>query len=154
MSIDSFAAGETVIARESFSPSPVLFWLKTQLSVTEKRITGRQPNTFAGVVPLGSSEVLFPLKQVSAISVDTKVKPVRMLLGVVLVITGLSMLGSSFFGALLVLLIGAVLFASGLSCAMTVTSNAGVKNEVVVTLFEKNRLQAFAAQAQRHLIDI
>ena len=154
MTIDSFATGETVIARESFSPSPVLFWLKTQLTVTEKRITGRQPNTFAGVVPLGSSEVLFPLKQVSAINVDTKIKPVKMLIGAVLVIAGLSMFGSSFFGALLVLVIGAVLFTSGLTCALTVTSNAGVKNEVVATLFEKTRLQAFAAQAQRHLLDI
>jgi hypothetical protein len=122
--------------------------------VTEKRITGRQPNTFAGVVPLGSSEVLFPLKQVSAINVDTKIKPIKMLIGVVLVIAGLSMFGDNFFGGLLVLLIGAVAFMSGLTCALTVTSNAGVKNEVTATLFEKNKLQAFAAQAQRHLLDI
>ena len=154
MTIDSFAAGETVIARESFSPSPVLFWLKTELSVTEKRITGRQPNTFAGVVPLGSSNVLFPLKQVSAINVDTHIKPIKMLLGVVLVIAGLSMFGSSFFGGLLVLLIGAVVFTSGLTCALTITNNAGGTTEVVATLFEKTKLQAFAGQAQRHLLDI
>ena len=154
MTIDSFATGETVIARQSFSPSPVLFWLKTELSVTEKRITGRQPNTFAGVVPLGSAEVLFPLKQVSSISVDTQIKPVKMLLGVVMVIAGLSMFGDSFFAGLLVLLIGAVLFMSGLTCALTVTNNAGVKNEVIATLFEKNKLQGFVAQAQRHLIDL
>lgn len=154
MTIDSLGTGETVVARESFSPSPVLFWLKTTLTVTEKRITGRVPNTFAGVLPLGSREVLFPLKQVSAIAVDTKVAPVRMLIGVVLVIVGLSTFGSSFIGGLLVLLIGAVAFASGLSCALTVVSNAGVKNEVIVTLFEKARLEAFAAQAQRHMIEL
>ena len=108
-------------------------------------------------MPLGSSEVLFPLKQVSAVSVETKIKPIKMLIGVVLVIAGLSMFGDSFFGGLLVLAIGAVTFTSGLTCALTVTSNAGVKNEVVATLFEKNKLQAFsrdgAASPARHLID-
>jgi hypothetical protein len=154
MSMETFSAGETTISREQFSPSPVLFWLKTELSVTEKRITGRQPNTFAGVVPLGSSEILFPLKQVSSISVDSRVKPLRMLIGAVLFVAGLATFGSSFLGALVLIVLGAVLFVGGLRVALVVTNTAGVTSDVCVTMFEKVRLEAFASQAKAHLLDL
>ena len=154
MAIEQFAAGETVIARESFSPSPVLFWLKTEMVVTEKRITGRQPNTFAGVIPVGSSQILFPLKQVSSISVDSRIKPMRVGLGFILVLVALFTFSSSVLGGLLLLLFGAVLVLGGLRAAMAVTNTASATTYVPVTLFEKARLEAFAAQATHHLISL
>ncbi|WP_406832487.1 hypothetical protein ABEG17_06595 [Pedococcus sp. KACC 23699] len=154
MTIDNLAAGETVIARESFSPSPVLFWLKTEMTVTEKRISGRQPNTFAGIIPVGASQILYPLKQVSSIGVETRVRPIRVAVGAILALAGLLTLGSSVGAALMLIVIGALLFLGGLRAAMAVTNNAGNTSYVTVTLFEKARLEAFASRAAGHLLDL
>jgi hypothetical protein len=154
MSSENLAIGETTIARELFSPSPVLFWLKTEMTVTEKRITGRQPNTFAGIIPLGSEQILFPLKQVSAVGVSTTVKPVRMVFGIILFIAGLGIVGSSALPGLILALVGALMFVGGLRCALVVTNNAGVRHNVTVTLFEKSRLAAFAAKVNEHVVNL
>jgi hypothetical protein len=154
MTIDSFAVGETVVARDRFSPSPILFWLKTELVVTEKRISGTTPNTFLGIIPLGSSNVLFPLKQVSGIGVNNKIKPIRIALGLLLAVAGLSTFGNSFFAALLMVLFGVSLFLGGLTAALEITNNAGSTQRVIVTLFDKTRLQALANVARQHLVDL
>jgi hypothetical protein len=152
--LDSFSAGETVITRETFSPDALAFWLKTELAVTEKRIAGRAPNTFGRFFPVGSREVLFPLKQVSAISVETKIRPIRMLFGAVLILAALFSFSSSVLAALALLVVGVLLVESGLRAILVVISNAGVRDGVEVSLFEKAKLESFAAQAKRHLIDL
>lgn len=147
-----FASGETVIARDTFRPSPVLFWIKTELSVTEKRIMGRRANTVLGVIPLGSTEMVFPLKQVSSVMVSTVVKPMRVIIGVLLFLIGLAHVTSAL--GVLAVLVGAAVVLGGLRAALVIMNNAGGRQEIVVTLFEKVRLGNFASEVQQHLLDL
>ncbi len=152
MTPENLAAGETVIARESFKPSLVLFWLKTELSATEKRISGREANTVAGVIPAGSINILFPLKQVAGVQVESQLKLSRMLLGAALGAVGLLVM-PSLLGVIL-LLVGAVLILGGLSASLAITNTAGQTKHVAVTIFEKARLEAFATTVSHHMLSL
>lgn len=152
MTIENFAAGESVLTSASFSPNPVLFWVKSTLTCTEKRVTGRKVNTFAGVIPVGSTNVLFPLKQVAAVSVETKVKPISLIIGALLVLFGLSDFSSAL--GILLTLVGIVMFVGGLTAALVITNSGGGRNMVPVTLFEKSKLEEFARTTSQHLLDL
>jgi|NGEPerStandDraft_6_1074524.scaffolds.fasta_scaffold10407_3 hypothetical protein len=151
---EEFASGEAVISRVSFAPTPVLFWLKAELVVTEKRLSGQVPNTFLGLIPTGNQNVLFPLKQVAGLSVNNRVKPIRVIIGVLLTLTGLSTLGSSPFVGFLITLFGVALVLGGLTCALGVTNSAGSTQYVQATIFDKTRLTGFASKASQHLLDL
>lgn len=113
---------------------------------------GRQANAVLGVIPLGSTEMVFPLKQVSSVMVSTVVKPMRIIIGVVLFLIGLAHLTSAL--GVLAVLVGVALVLGGLRAALVIVNNAGGRQEIVVTLFEKVRLGNFASEVQQHLLDL
>lgn len=49
----TFAPGEKNIIGDRFSPSIILFWLKTSIAASTTRIQYRSPNTLFGLIPLG-----------------------------------------------------------------------------------------------------
>lgn len=51
----TYATGETDVIGDRFSPSVVLFWLKTSVAASNMRVMYKSPNTLLGVIPLGSS---------------------------------------------------------------------------------------------------
>ena len=68
----TFAPGEKNIIGDRFSPSVILFWLKTSIAASATRIQYRSPNTLFGLIPLGSNTKTIPLRNVAGVETDSK----------------------------------------------------------------------------------
>ena len=151
MNIENLAVGETEIASVSVRPSPLLFWLKVNLHASEKRIVGRTPNTFMGVIPVGSENVMFPLKQVAGLTVSTRVKPIRLIIGVLFFLVGLSSFAK---GGFILALLGAALVVAAMQAVLVIQNTGGGTKEVSVSLLDKTVISSFASTVRAHLIDL
>ena len=63
----TFAPGEKNIIGDRFSPSVIIFWLKTSIAASSTRIQYTTPNTLFGLIPLGADTKTIPLRAVAAI---------------------------------------------------------------------------------------
>lgn len=60
----------------------VLFrWLKTDLTLTNKRFKGYNRNNVLGLVPLGQNEITMSLKNTASVSTSTKFHVKRFIFG-------------------------------------------------------------------------
>ncbi len=51
----TYAPGEKNIVGDRFSPSVIIFWLKTSIAASSTRVQYKAPNTLFGLIPLGAS---------------------------------------------------------------------------------------------------
>lgn len=143
-----------VITELAVTPSPLLFWLKVNLRLSEKSISGKQPNTILGLIPAGYSQISFALRQVSAVQVETKVSLPKIIFGLILVFLGVSAFASQFLLGFLLILGGAALFMAGLTAALALTSTGGATSYVRVSLLDKSKIEEFSSAAQRAILDV
>ncbi|WP_086824256.1 hypothetical protein [Allokutzneria sp. NRRL B-24872] len=145
-----FAPGEENITEQSFSPSIVLFWLKTRMGVSNTRIATTSSNTLLGVIPLGYGDSMYPLANVAGVSVDTKLSVSRLVFGLVLL--AMASAASSAAAVGFVLLVFAVsMLANAMSATLKITNNAGVVSTVAVSILEKAKLERFREQINQRL---
>lgn len=145
-----FAPGETNVTEAQFSPSVVLFWLRTSVGVSSTRIVTHEPNTILGVIPLGYNDRTYPLRQVAGVQVNAKASVARFLLGLILFFTGISLLTKSPLGIFLVL-IGVALLANAMSAAMIIQNSGGGLSGVRVSIFQKKKLEAFREEVNQRV---
>lgn len=127
-------------------PNLALFWLKTTLTVTPKGITGSIPNTIFGVIPLGYKDVMFPLRQVSGVSVITKFSVLRLIVGLILATVGWALILPGIFG---------VIMLFNVYTAQLQIFNTGMAAEVIgATWLDKAILESYANQVRAHLLEI
>jgi hypothetical protein len=139
-----FSPGETSVTQDLFSPNPVLFWLKTELAVTTRRLVEREPNTLFNIVPLGFKDRAFPLNNIASVGAEVKFSLRGFLAGVIFTILGLALLGKNpVIGLVLLLLIGIPQLVTCFPAALIVTNTAGGVNWVRVSIFEKTKLEVF-----------
>lgn len=50
----TYAPGEKNIVGDRFSPSVIIFWLKTSIAASSTRVQYKAPNTLFGLIPLGA----------------------------------------------------------------------------------------------------
>jgi hypothetical protein len=146
----NFAPGETNIIESQFSPSVVLFWLRSQLAVTNRRIVLKEPNTLLGVIPLGYRDAAFPLNNVASVGVEVKFSLGRAILGLIFFIVGIALVTKNVLGIIL-LLIGFSMLANALSAALRVQNNGGGVNFVKVSVLQKSKLEQFRDEANQRL---
>ena len=99
---------EQKIKEATFTANLILFWLKANYVLTNKRVTGHTPNTLFGLIPLGKAQIAQPLKTIASVASSTKFSFLRLIIGVVFLIIGGSVIGSSFFGGVILLILGAI----------------------------------------------
>lgn len=58
----TYAPGEKNIVGDRFSPSVIIFWLKTSIAASSTRVQYKAPNTLFGLIPLGASTKTIPLR--------------------------------------------------------------------------------------------
>lgn len=145
MSIDGLVPGEHHLASESFSPNMVLFWLKVNATVTNKRIVARQPNTLLGMIPLGYENMTIPLRSVAGVGVSVKFSLGQFLFSVVLLFLGLSIIADYLFPGLVITLLGVVLLLGSLRAALKIENTAGSAQFVKVAVTERAKLEQFRA---------
>lgn len=68
----TYAPGEKNIVGDRFSPSVIIFWLKTSIAASSTRVQYRAPNTLFGLIPLGASTKTIPLRNIASVDTNTK----------------------------------------------------------------------------------
>lgn len=138
-----------------FSLSLLFFWIKGHLSVDSRFIKVSTANAIFGLFPAGKDSQNIPLKNISSTQLSSKYSIFRMIIGIIIVLTSFSRLGVSFFGALIFLLIGVVIFGSGMMTTLTI-QKAGRDFTIKVPFYEKSKLiqaQDYIEEALSHDTD-
>ena len=74
----TYAPGEKNIVGDRFSPSVIIFWLKTSIAASSTRVQYRAPNTLFGLIPLGASTKTIPLRNIASVDTNTKFNQQRL----------------------------------------------------------------------------
>lgn len=131
-----------------FSVSLLTFWIKGSMTVDKNFIHINMPNTILfGTVAAGTSRDNSPLQGITNVYTSKQYKLGLMGWGALLALMGLSLFGSSFFAGFLILLVGALLFLSGIRTRFSYERSGVVKN-IDVPFFEANHVQEFSDQVQ------
>ena len=143
-----FAPGESNVVVDKFSPSVVLFWLKTEIGASSTRVVVKEPNTILGVIPLGAKDSAYPLKNVASVGVDARFRVARLIFG------GLSLLIGFGLGGLpgvLLMLWGVSLLANTMSASLKIQNNGGGIATVDVSILEKGKLETLREQINQRV---
>ena len=145
----TFAPGEKNIIGDRFSPSVIIFWLKTSIAASSTRIQYTTPNTLFGLIPLGVDTKTIPLHNVASVDTSTKFNLGSFVWGAVFLVAGLSFLSSSALVGILFLLLAAANLANTMSAQLDFVNQAGGRNSVKVSILEKDKLMQLAQNIQR-----
>lgn len=148
----TFAPGEKNIIGDRFSPSVIIFWLKTSIAASSTRIQYTTPNTLFGLIPLGADTKTIPLRNVASVDTSTKFNLGSLVWGVVFLLIGLGCLDSSVAVALVLILVAASNLANTMSAQLDFVNQAGGRNSVKVSILEKDKLMQLAQNIQRLVV--
>lgn len=132
------------------SLSLLFFWIKGSIKIDQRFVRVNLANTVLGIIPAGMNEQNIPLKNISAVVVSKKFKLLPMVIGLLIALAGLSLLGEDFIPALVMLVIGVLLFGSGIRTAMAIERSGGTV-VIVVPFYEKAKLDVIAAEINEML---
>jgi hypothetical protein len=122
-----------------FSLSLLFFWVKGNLAIDNNFIKVSTANAIFGLFPAGKDSQNIPLKNISSTQLSSKYSIFRMIIGIIFILVSLSKLGTSFFSALIFLLIGLIIFGSGILTRLTI-QKAGRDFTIVVPFYEKGKM--------------
>ena len=142
---------EQIIREDIFTANLILFWLKANYTLTNKRISGHEPNTFLGLIPIGKAQVAQPLKTIASVLSTTKFHFLRLLVGLIFLTVGFSIGG--FFGVICIIL-GLVNILNSYTATFVVTNNAGQINGYEISILEKDKVQKFVSQINTVIAEI
>ncbi|WP_346859766.1 hypothetical protein [uncultured Draconibacterium sp.] len=142
---------EQKIKEATFTANLILFWLKADYMLTNKRVTGHTPNTLLGIIPLGKAQIAQPLKTIASVSSSTKFSFMRLLIGLVLVIAGFALITS--FGIFL-LLFGAINVLNCYTATFVITNNAGQSVGYEISILEKSKVVEFVNEVNTVIADL
>jgi hypothetical protein len=138
----TLAPDEYVVAAGEFSQGNVLFFLKWRMAITNKRLVGRTPNTVLGVIPLGSTQVSYPIGAIAGISVGTRYSFFWALLGLLFLTTAAP--GGRLNPVSIVLGLLAILAA--IRTQMSITNSGGHRTSHGVAIWNRTEALDFAQQ--------
>lgn len=147
MSNLKFAPGENDVVSDSFSPSVLLFWLKTEIGASTMRIVTRSPNTLLGLIPLGASDSAVPLNNVANVGVETKFSMKRALFGVVFLLVGFAAGGAGY----VLCLLGLSMLLNAFSATLAIQNNGGGVQVISVSVLEKGKLEALREEINQRV---
>lgn len=136
----SLTDNEQLITSEAFTTNQALFWIKTKMSLTSKRVVGSIPNTILGLIPLGRNELTFPLKNISGVFINTKLHLLRLLVGlffITFIFKGLS------FGNFVGTIFGLILLLNSFTTKINITNNANQSSLVELSFVDKGKAKDF-----------
>ena len=145
----TYAPGEKNIVGDRFSPSVIIFWLKTSIAASSTRVQYKAPNTLFGLIPLGASTKTIPLRNIASVDTNTKFNFGSLVWGVVFLLIGLGCLDSSVAVALVLILVAAANLANTMSASLVFHDPSGGANTITVSILEKNKLMQLAQEIQK-----
>lgn len=145
---------EQIIREDVFTANLILFWLKAKYCLTNKRVTGHTPNTFLAVIPLGNAQVAQPLKTIASVISSTKFHFLRLLLGLIFVIGGVVLLGTSAIIGIILIILGLVNVLNCYTATFVITNNAGQSTGYNISILEKSKVQNFVNEINTVVADL
>jgi hypothetical protein len=105
------------------------------------------------ILPLGGNTATYPLRNIAAIRSRTKFKFLKLVLGTILAVAGLSLLTSSPFG-LILFLIGIIIGISSFQALVNVENNGGGGLWYPIAVWELTEAKKMANQINQAIADI
>lgn len=141
----------SVSDNSKFAVSLVTPWIKGSMNVDDNFMKIDMPNTvFFGLIPAGKSKDTSPLSGVTNVYTSNSYKIGAIALGVLFALAGLSMFGTSFFGGLIVVLIGVGIAGSGIKTRFSY-ERAGIEKSIDVPFFEADHVRKFEQDVLKKL---
>ena len=135
---------ENVIREDVFTTNLALFWLKSNFSLTNKRVTGQSPNTLFGLIPLGKHDIAQPLKNITSIACSTKFYIGRLVLGLFLIFIGIAI--QNIYSLIILILPGLILLLNSYTTTMQIASNNVSAQTFEISILEKAKVESFVTQ--------
>ena len=146
---------EATIREHQFTANIVLFWLKSDFMLTNKRLLGKQPNTLFGLIPLGMKQIDQPLKTISSITCSTKFFVLRFLIGGLLTLLGWQLMDNHSILGLFLLVFGVVNLINCYTATFIVVNNGGLGAVVYeLSLLEKDKVQNFVTEINTQIAEL
>lgn len=144
--------GEFAQENSRFSPSLILFWFKTTVTVTNMRVHWNLANSLFGAIPLGYTTGATPLSAVATVAVNVQFSVKTALFGVFWLVLGFVLLGGNAMPlGVLFCLFGVVSILNALKSTLQIIPNGGSPTSVSVSILEKGKLEAMAQRIQNQL---
>jgi len=150
----NLAKDEQIKREDTFTANLILLWLKANFTLTNKRVTGNSPNTFFGIIPLGSDQIAQPLKTIASVSSSTQFYFKRLLLGIILLLVGFFSFGSSVILGAVLAVLGLINIVNCYTAAFVITNNAGQDLWYEVSIRESSKVKAFVNEVNMVIAEI
>lgn len=134
----TLAPQERVFRSGSFAFSTLLFFLHWRMAVTNKRLVGRTPNTILGVIPLGATQVSYPLSNIAGVQMRTSYSGLWLILGILFLLAGIG------GGSIVLVILGALAIIGSLNADIAVTNSGGGVIRHRVAFFNRGAASDFA----------
>ncbi len=144
----TYAPGEKNIVGDRFSPSVIIFWLKTSIAASSTRVQYKAPNTLFGLIPLGASTKTIPLRNIASVDTNTRFNLGSLVWGLIFLFVGFGMFNSNALVAIVCLLVAVANFANVMSATLTFHDPSGGANAITVSILEQDKLMSLAQEIQ------
>lgn len=144
----TYAPGEKNIVGDRFSPSVIIFWLKTSIAASSTRVQYKAPNTLFGLIPLGASTKTIPLRNIASVDTNTRFNLGSLVWGLIFLFVGFGMFNSNALVAIVCLLVAAANLANVMSASLVFHDPSGGANAITVSILEKDKLMKLAQEIQ------
>lgn len=86
----ALAPGEAVVVGERFMLSTVVFYLHTEIALTNRRLYAMRPSMLLGLIPVGTARSNFPVENIAGVSAATRFDVLGVLVGGLAILVGLA----------------------------------------------------------------
>jgi hypothetical protein len=129
--------GEQVVTTASFMFSLLHFFLAYKFVLTTRRLAGERPNTWLGLIPVGSEKISYPLANIASVGTTNLIQFWSLIFGGLLVVSGL---GSQAF---ILVIVGVLLVVGAFQAGIIITNNGGERVRLRISLLQKGAAQQF-----------
>jgi len=126
--------GESVTSSNEFQSNLLLFWLRTRVALTDRRVAAEWPNTtLFGLIPVGAQNMSVAFSQIASTNTSTRFKPVKFILALILLVAGLGGALAESPAGVVIILLGVALGLRAFETSIAVSNTAGEKFGIEIT---------------------
>lgn len=133
-----------------FSVSLLLFWLRGRVEIDSKFVKLRLPNIVFRFFPMGSTEDIIPLRNVSNLQINTDYRLLRMIFGGLMALGSLMTLLDGGLGSIINFFFWLFVAGSGIRNSLTF-DKSGSQQRISVPFYEQNKLYAIKDELHARL---
>ena len=141
---------EQEINNSKFTANLLLFWLKANYTLTNKRVSGETPNTFLGLIPLGKAKISQPLKTIASVSCSSKFLFKRFILGVILLVIG----GQGMITGVIFTVFGIINILNCYTATFSIRNHSGENVGYEISILEKSKVENFVNLVNNQIADL